>query len=49
MQGQVVQTEKVSNMMKTGMISNYLVKPVEETNVNAVVLQAVAQREIARL
>lgn len=49
MQGQVVQTEKVSNMMKTGMISNYLVKPVEETNVIAVVTQAMAQREIARL
>ncbi|MEE9233421.1 MAG: hypothetical protein V3U07_08170, partial [Nitrospirales bacterium] len=49
MQSQVLQTEKVSNMIKAGMISNYLVKPIKETNVNAVVLQAMAQREIARL
>jgi len=49
MQAQVLQTEKVSNMMKVGMIMNYLVKPVEETKVNSVVAQAMAQREIARL
>ena len=49
MQAQVFQTEKVSNMMKVGMITNYLVKPVQESNVTAVVTQAMAQREIARL
>ena len=49
MQAQVLQTEKVSTMMKVGMIMNYLVKPVEETKVNSVVAQAMAQREIARL
>ncbi len=49
MQAQVFQTEKVSNMVKVGMISNYLVKPVKEINVTAAVAQAMAQREIARL
>jgi CheY-like chemotaxis protein len=49
MQAQVFQTEKVSNMVKVGMISNYLDKPVQETHVTAAVAQAMAQREIARL
>jgi CheY-like chemotaxis protein len=49
MQAQALQTEKVSNMVKVGMISNYLVKPVKETNVTAAVAHAMAQREIARL
>ena len=48
MQAQVLQTEKVSNMMKVGMITNYLVKPVEETKVSVAVAQAMAQREITR-
>ena len=49
MQTQVFQTEKVSNMVKVGMINNYLVKPVKDTNLTAAVSQAMAQREIARL
>jgi CheY-like chemotaxis protein len=49
MQAQVLQTENVSNMVKGGMIVDYLVQPVEETKINAVVTKAMAQREIARL
>lgn len=49
MQTQVLQTEKVSNMIKVGIIINYLVKPVEESKVSVAVAQAMAQREIARL
>ena len=49
MQNQVFQTEKVSNMVKAGMIVNYLVKPVEENSFIAAVAQAMEQREIARL
>jgi CheY-like chemotaxis protein len=49
MQAQVLQTENLSNMVKGGMIVDYLVQPVEETKVNDVVTKAMAQREIARL
>ena len=49
MQAQVLQTENLSNMVKGGMIVDYLVQPVEETKINAVVTKAMAQREIARL
>jgi len=49
MQGHLLQTEKVSNLMKAGMILDYLVKPVDESKINTAVIQAMEQREIAKL
>ncbi|MDA2910781.1 response regulator [Nitrospiraceae bacterium AH_259_D15_M11_P09] len=49
MQTQLLQTEKVAGLVKAGMIVNYLVKPVEEQKLNDTVVQAMEQREIARL
>jgi len=48
MQAQVLQTEKVSSLVQVGLIGNYLVKPVKETEVHAVVAKAMTQREIAK-
>lgn len=49
MQGHLLQTEKVSHLMKAGMILDYLVKPVDEAKFNTAVLQAMEHREIAKL
>ena len=49
MQGHLLQTEKVSNLMKAGMILDYLVKPVDEAKINTAVFQAMEHREIAKL
>ena len=48
MQAQVSQTEKVSSLVQGGLIGNYLVKPVKETEFHAVVAKAMTQREIAK-
>ena len=49
MQGHLLQTEKVSNLMKAGLILDYLVKPVDEVKITAAVIQAMEHREIAKL
>jgi CheY-like chemotaxis protein len=49
MQAQLVQTEKVSSLVKAEMIVNYLVKPVEEDKFNTALVQAMDRREIAKL
>ena len=49
MQAQVVQTEKVSSLIKAEMIINYLLKPVKEGNLNTALVQAMDRREIAKL
>ena len=49
MQSHVLQTEKMSNLMKAGMIFDYLVKPVKEDTINNLIVQAMDHREIAKL
>ncbi|MDT7044277.1 response regulator [Candidatus Nitronereus thalassa] len=49
MQSHVLQTEKMSNLMKAGMIFDYLIKPVKEDKINSVIIQAMDHREIAKL
>lgn len=49
MQSHVLQTEKMSTLMKAGMIFDYLLKPVREDRMNATILQAMDHREIAKL
>ncbi len=49
MQSHVLQTEKMSTLMKAGMIFDYLVKPVKEDSMNATIMQAMDHREIAKL
>jgi CheY-like chemotaxis protein len=49
MQSHVLQTEKMSSLMKAGMIFDYLIKPVKEDKINATILQAMDHREIAKL
>ncbi len=49
MQNHLLQTEKVSNLMKAGMIFDYLVKPVREEKINTLIVQAMDHREIAKL
>jgi len=49
MQNHVLQTEKVSNLMKAGLIFDYLVKPVKEDTINTMIVQAMDHREIAKL
>ena len=49
MQNQLMQTEKVADMVKAGVIVNFLVKPIKKDALSNSVLQAMEQREIARL
>ena len=49
MQSHVLQTEKMSNLMKAGMIFDYLIKPVKADTMNSVIVQAMDHREIAKL
>lgn len=49
MQSHVLQTEKMSNLMKAGTIFDYLVKPVKEDSINATIVKAMDHREIAKL
>ena len=49
MQGHLVQTEKLSNLMKAGVIFDYLVKPLDEDKTKTTVTQAMERREIAKL
>jgi len=49
MQNHVLQTEKVSNLMKAGLIFDYLIKPVKEDKINTMIVQAMDHRQIAKL
>ena len=49
MQNHILQTDKMSTLMKAGMIFDYLIKPVREDKINAVIVQAMDHREIAKL
>ena len=49
MQAHVAHTEAISSMVKRGMITDFLVKPVEGENLIACVAKAMEQREIHRL
>ena len=49
MQSHVLQTEKMSDLMKAGMIFDYLVKPVKEETINTLMVHAMDRREIAKL
>jgi len=49
MQIQLVQTEKVSSLVKAEMIVNYLVKPIDEGQLKTALVKAMDRREIAKL
>jgi len=49
MQSQALQTEKLSTLVKAGMIFDYLVRPLKDESMHGTIVKAMDHREIAKL